>query len=67
MWTVDSLDWQNPGADAIVQRVLANLKNGAIVLMHNTAPDTPVALPVLIQEIRRQGYSFGTVSEVLDP
>lgn len=67
MWTVDSLDWQNPGPEAITRRVLDNLKNGAIILMHNAAPDTPPALPGLIDEIIRRGYRFGTVSEVLDP
>ncbi|MGI6647610.1 MAG: LysM peptidoglycan-binding domain-containing protein [Bacillota bacterium] len=67
MWTVDSLDWQNPGPEAVTRRVLDNLKNGAIILMHNAAPDTPQALPGLIEEITRRGYQFGTVSEVIDP
>lgn len=67
MWTVDSLDWQNPGAQAVINRVLSNMKNGAIVLMHNASPDTVQALPTIIQEIRRRGFSMRTVSEVLDP
>ncbi|MCG0274900.1 MAG: LysM peptidoglycan-binding domain-containing protein [Thermosediminibacteraceae bacterium] len=67
MWTIDSLDWQNPGPDAIVNRVLSNATNGAIILMHNSAPDTPNALPRIIDELRRRGFSFGTVSEVIDP
>ncbi|MDD2421879.1 MAG: LysM peptidoglycan-binding domain-containing protein [Heliobacteriaceae bacterium] len=67
MWTIDTLDWQNPGPDAVVQRVAAGLQNGAIILMHNAAPDTATALPRVIQEIQRQGYGFGTVSGVIDP
>lgn len=67
MWSVDSLDWQNPGSQAIIDRVLANLKNGAIILMHNAATDTPAALPILLDEIIRQGYRPGTVSDALDP
>lgn len=66
MWTIDTLDWQNPGSDAILNRVLSNVKNGTIVLMHNSATDTPIALPRIIEELRRRGYSFDSVSEVID-
>lgn len=52
MWTIDTLDWQNPGLDAIVNRVLSNAANGAIILMHNAAADTPQALPRIIRELR---------------
>ncbi len=36
MWSVDSLDWRNPGADAMVRRVLTLAHPGAIILMHAT-------------------------------
>ncbi|MCF6095432.1 polysaccharide deacetylase family protein [Thermovorax subterraneus] len=52
MWTIDTLDWQNPGLDAIVNRVLSNAANGAIILMHNAAADTPQPLPRIIRELR---------------
>ena len=67
MWTVDSLDWQNPGVNQIVNRVVNNIEPGAIVLMHQAAPQTPDALQVIISRLRQQGYSFGTVTQVLDP
>ncbi len=67
MWTVDSLDWQNPGVDAIVNRVVNNVQTGAIILMHQAAVQTPQALPRIISRLRQLGYSFGTVTEVLDP
>lgn len=56
MWTVDSLDWQNPGPDAIVNRVVSNVVNGAIILMHNAASDTPNVLQRIIDELRRRGF-----------
>lgn len=34
MWSVDSLDWKNPGAGAMVRRVLDLAHPGAIILMH---------------------------------
>ncbi len=67
MWTVDSLDWQSPGVDAIIDRVVNNIKPGAIILMHQAAAQTPQALQTIIDRLRNQGYSFGTVTEVLDP
>ncbi|MGI6677794.1 MAG: LysM peptidoglycan-binding domain-containing protein [Dehalobacterium sp.] len=67
MWTVDSLDWQNPGVEAIANRVVNNIKPGAIVLMHQAAAQTPQALPAIIARLQDQGYDFGTVTEVLDP
>lgn len=67
MWTVDSLDWQNPGVDRIINRVVDNIRPGAIILMHQAASQTPAALPSIISRLRAQGYSFGTVTQVLDP
>ncbi|SDF11527.1 polysaccharide deacetylase family sporulation protein PdaB [Sporomusa acidovorans] len=68
IWNVDSLDWKNPGRDVIVARVMKRLKPGAIILMH--ASDTPVqtadALPILIDKIKAEGYSFVTVGELLE-
>lgn len=67
MWTIDSLDWQNPGVNVIVRRVLDNAANGAIVLMHQAAPETPLALPQILDALIQRGFTFGTVTEVLDP
>lgn len=67
MWTIDSLDWKNPGVDQITNRVVNNIQPGAIVLMHQAAPQTPDALPAIISRLRQQGYGFGTVTQVLDP
>lgn len=36
MWSVDSLDWKNPGAGAMVNRVLTLAHPGAIILMNHT-------------------------------
>lgn len=65
MWTVDSLDWQDPGAAQIANRVVNNAVPGAIILMHQAASQTPEALPSIISRLRQQGYSFGTVTQVL--
>jgi len=66
MWTIDSLDWKSPGVDNITSRVVDNISPGAIVLMHQSAAQTPEALPTIIARLKEKGYSFGTVTQVID-
>ncbi len=64
-WSVDSLDWQGIGKEAIVDRVLENIQPGAIVLFHNNAQYTPEALPVILDTLQQQGYQIVPVSDLL--
>lgn len=64
LWSVDTIDWQRPSPEIIVQRVIGKVHNGAIVLMHPTAP-TVKALPVIIKELKKEGYQFVTVGELI--
>ncbi|EDZ95625.1 MAG: polysaccharide deacetylase family protein [Limnospira sp. PMC 1291.21] len=68
MWSVDSADWRS-GTDAIARNVLTQAQPGGIVLMHdgggNRAP-TVAALPRIIAELKRQGYEFVTIPELLE-
>src|SRR5690606_18057195 len=34
LWTVDTIDWQNPPPDLIVSRISKKLEPGSLVLMH---------------------------------
>ncbi|MFZ3171555.1 MAG: polysaccharide deacetylase family protein [Carboxydocellales bacterium] len=64
MSSVDTIDWQRPDPQVIVERVTLKIHNGAIVLMHPTAP-TIRALPQIIDKLKAQGYQIVTVSELL--
>ena len=66
-WSVDSLDWKNYGADAIVSRILdsEHLGNGSIILMHNGAKYTKDALETVISTLQSKGYEFVTLSELV--
>lgn len=64
-WSVDSLDWQDIGKEAISERVLKNVQPGAIVLFHNNAKFTPEALPGVLDTLKLQGYQVVPVSELL--
>lgn len=61
LWTIDSRDWQRPGAGAIVSTVLTNARSGSIVLMHDGGGDrsqTVQALPQIIVGLRQRGFTF---------
>ena len=64
-WSLDSLDWKEPGVDFIVERILGNTESGEIILMHNNAPDTPEALRRIIPELKKKGYQPVPLSELI--
>ena len=65
-WSVDSLDWKNYGAEAILETVTENenLQNGAILLFHSDAKYTADALDLLIPQLKEKGYTLVPVSEL---
>lgn len=66
-WSVDSNDYQNPGVEAIVNNVVGKVTNGDIILMHasDTVKQTEKALPIILNELTKQGYRFVTVTELI--
>ena len=74
-WTVDTLGWKGTSggvtAQLVIDRTLAGLQPGEIVLMHiGSNPDDGStldadALPQLINRIRQAGYGFTTLDALL--
>jgi len=64
MWSIDGSDRQHPDPGSLADRVVRRAHNGAIVLLHPTEPAVE-ALPVIIRELRAQGYQPGTVGALL--
>jgi peptidoglycan/xylan/chitin deacetylase (PgdA/CDA1 family) len=69
-WSLDSLD-SRPGATAgtVAHEVVAGLRPGAIVLLHDVHPRTVAALPRILRAVRRRGLTPVTIPELvaLDP
>ncbi|WP_445222334.1 chitooligosaccharide deacetylase NodB [Bradyrhizobium sp. Pa8] len=71
-WSVDPRDWSCPGVEAIVNAVLASVRPGAIVLLHDGCPpdelgrgidgglrnQTLKALSQLIPALRDRGFAI---------
>lgn len=65
LWTIDTVDWQRPAPTVIIDRVVTRIQNGALVLMHPTEP-TLQALPLIIEQLQKRGYSIVPVSQILN-
>ena len=61
---MDTVDWQKPATDEMVRRVVSEVENGAMILMHPTQP-TAQGLATMIRDIRGRGYQLGTVSALM--
>ena len=66
MWSVDSLDWKTKNATSISHEILSTTTNGSIILMHDIHDATADALPSVLRNLKEQGYSFVTVSQLLE-
>jgi peptidoglycan/xylan/chitin deacetylase (PgdA/CDA1 family) len=70
-WDVDSIDWKAKNPNSIVQTILAQVHPGSIILEHSLPVKeakqnaTIQSLPVVIRSLRDQGYTFVTVSQLL--
>ncbi|MBT2443820.1 polysaccharide deacetylase family protein [Streptomyces sp. ISL-36] len=60
-WTVDTLDWTEPGTDSIVRRVLDGAAPGVVVLSHDAGGNrsqSVAALKRYLPELLDAGYSI---------
>ncbi len=72
-WSVMSRDWLNPGIDMIVNRTMAKITNGSIILLHDgdgiaqeaSRMQTLAATRLLIEKLKAEGYTFVTVDEIV--
>ena len=68
---VISRDYKNFSPEKVAKIVLKNIKNGSIVDFHDFAygigemRHVSSALGIIIKELKKQGYKFVTVSEML--
>jgi peptidoglycan/xylan/chitin deacetylase (PgdA/CDA1 family) len=73
LWSLDSGDWKGLNAETIVHNVLDRVKNGSIIIFHDSdekdAADrrpTIEALEVILPALQARGYRMVTVSDLAD-
>ncbi len=68
LWNCAPLDWEMPPPAVIASRVLNNISNGSIILLHDGGGDrsnTVAALPIIIQGLQARGLRLVTVPQLL--
>jgi peptidoglycan/xylan/chitin deacetylase (PgdA/CDA1 family) len=64
MWSVVPEDWVRPGISVIVQRVLQQVQNGSVIVLHDGAcggQDVATITALLVPQLLRQNYQFVTI------
>lgn len=64
-WNVDSLDWKLQNTEKIVKRVVKDVKEGDIILMHDIFETSVQAAFQIIDTLEKENYEFVTVDELL--
>lgn len=65
MWSIDTLDWTTENVDEIVNKVVTQVGENDIILMHDCYQSTVEATFRIIDLLKAQGYEFVTVDELL--
>lgn len=66
--SIDSDDWKKLSSSEIVDRVLDQVSEGNVILLHDSGGDrsnTVKALPIIIKELKKRGYVFTTVADLI--
>lgn len=67
MWSFAYADWDNnkqPSCEAAMKKIMDNLHNGEVMLLHPTSLTNATILKELIVTLKEQGYRFATVEEL---
>lgn len=65
LWSVDPLDWTTENADEIVNKVVTKVKENDIILLHDCYQSSVDAALRIIDMLKKEGYEFVTVDEMI--
>ncbi len=65
MWTVDPLDWATENEDEIVNKVVTEVEENDIILLHDCYKSSVRAALRIVDLLEAEGYQFVTVDELL--
>lgn len=66
LWSVETYDWNVRNINLIVDSVISQVKDGDIIVMHDTAPITVDAVKQLVPTLVMAGFQLVTVSELAE-
>ncbi|PYZ92392.1 delta-lactam-biosynthetic de-N-acetylase [Salipaludibacillus keqinensis] len=65
-WSLAYKDWetdQQKGPDYAYDKIMSRIHPGAVMLLHSVSSDNAEALPRVIDELEKQGYTFKSLDE----
>lgn len=65
LWSVSGSDYGATDPKVVKNNVLSSIKDGDIILLHSGIEATLKALPEIISEIKKRGFEFKTVTQLL--
>ncbi|MGW3007946.1 polysaccharide deacetylase family protein [Streptomyces sp. NPDC001219] len=67
LWSVTAKDYQTNDSALITKRVLDQTERDGIILLHDIYRGTVPAVPGILKELKKRGYTIVTVSQLLSP
>ncbi|MGX1755481.1 polysaccharide deacetylase family protein [Streptomyces lydicus] len=67
LWSVTAKDYQTNDSALITKRVLDQTERDGIILLHDIYKGTVPAVPSILKELKKRGYTVVTVSQLLSP
>ena len=67
LWSFAYADWDNnkqPDTEKSLEKIMAHIHNGEIMLLHPTSATNAAILDELITRLKAEGYRFGTLDEL---
>lgn len=64
-WSVDPLDWNTKNVDEIVKKVVTEVKENDIILLHDCSESSVEAALQIVRILQERGYRFVTVEELI--
>ena len=69
MWSFAYVDWEEnkqPSEEEAMQKIIPNLHNGEIMLLHATSKTNADIMDKVIKKVREEGYEFRSLEEFVE-
>lgn len=64
LWNIDTKDWQTTDSNVVKNNILSEVKDGSILLLHDSHESSVKGFIEALPILKEQGYEFVTISEM---
>lgn len=64
LWDIDTLDWKSRNSKKVVRKILNNVSDGDIILMHDIYDSTADAVAKVVPKLKKKGFQIVSVSQL---